>query len=86
MFQRGDLHEKQNIFVEKLTLSPREGGSNTHFTSNEDNHIYSLESIKFHTIKATFQGESTTFLRFTQRKHCPSLLFRHTVQFCGKIK
>lgn len=61
MFQRGDLHEKQNIFVEKLILSPMKGGSNTHFTSNEDNHIYSFESIKFHTIKATFQGESTTF-------------------------
>lgn len=85
-FQRGDLHEKQKCFVERFILSPKEEEINSHLTSNRDNHIYSFESIKFHTIKATFQGESTTSLRFTQRKHRPSLLFSHTVQFCGKIK
>lgn len=85
--KKGDLHERHKCFVEKFILSPKNGEEiNSHFTSNRDNHIYSFESIKFHTIKATFQGESKTFLRFTQRKHRPSLLFRQTVQFCGKIK
>lgn len=67
-FRRGDLHEKQKCFVKKFILGPKKGEEiNGHFTSNRDNHIYSFESIKFHTIKATFQGESTTFLRFTEK-------------------
>lgn len=65
----GNLHEKQKCFVEKFILSLKKGEEiNSPFTSNRDNHIYSFESIKFHTIKATFRGESTTFFKIYTEK------------------
>lgn len=79
--------KNKNALWKSSFSAPRRGRKSTATLRQTEITTFILfESIKFHTIKATFQGESTTFLRFTQRKRRPSLLSWHTVQFCGKIK